>query len=199
MHIEHVRCCHLVQHRSRRQSCRQGPRPLLQRDLQAIGQEGDEDVRLDAGIALMIDRPDRQIVDLAELQHMPLHRAATADTAVFHDAPIAVLLAVFVASLVPQKHAGRVPNRRRVAQDACSAPHARRARSPRQNPPYPRFSAPCPSAKFPRIGASCESRVKMGKGHNRQMHPEIYRDDSRCSVHQDDKRTTAKTMGAGVV
>ena len=32
MHIDHVHCCHLVQHRSRRQPGRQRPRPLLQRD-----------------------------------------------------------------------------------------------------------------------------------------------------------------------
>ena len=30
-------------------------------DVQAIGQEGDEDVRLDARLALVKDRPDREI------------------------------------------------------------------------------------------------------------------------------------------
>jgi transposase len=37
-------------------------RPELPGDLQAIGDEGDNDVRLDALIRLMIDRTDRQIV-----------------------------------------------------------------------------------------------------------------------------------------
>jgi hypothetical protein len=36
----------------------QAPR---QRDVQAIGQEGNEDVRLDAGLELMKDRPDREV------------------------------------------------------------------------------------------------------------------------------------------
>ena len=34
---------------------------LGQRDMQAVGQEGDEDVRLNARFVLVIDRPDRQI------------------------------------------------------------------------------------------------------------------------------------------
>ena len=36
----------------------QAPR---QRDVQAIGQKGNEDVRLDAGLKLVKDRPDREI------------------------------------------------------------------------------------------------------------------------------------------
>ena len=32
-----------------------------ERDVQAIGQEGNEDVRLDAGLELVKDRPDREI------------------------------------------------------------------------------------------------------------------------------------------
>jgi hypothetical protein len=36
----------------------QAPR---QRDMQAVGQEGDEDVGLDASLELMKDRPDREI------------------------------------------------------------------------------------------------------------------------------------------
>jgi len=36
----------------------QAPR---QRDVQAIGQKGNEDVRLDAGLELVKDRPDREV------------------------------------------------------------------------------------------------------------------------------------------
>jgi hypothetical protein len=32
-----------------------------ERDVQAIGQEGNEDVRLDASLELVKDRPDREI------------------------------------------------------------------------------------------------------------------------------------------
>ena len=34
---------------------------MLERDLQAIGHEGDEDVRLDAALVLVVDGPDRQV------------------------------------------------------------------------------------------------------------------------------------------
>src|SRR3954452_9121194 len=40
---------------------RQWPQPLLQRDLQAIRQERNEDVRLDPCIGLMEDWPDREV------------------------------------------------------------------------------------------------------------------------------------------
>ena len=34
---------------------------MAERDVQAVGKEGDEDVRLDAVLALVVDRADRQI------------------------------------------------------------------------------------------------------------------------------------------
>ena len=34
---------------------------MAERDMQTIREEGDEDMRLDASFALMIDRPDRKI------------------------------------------------------------------------------------------------------------------------------------------
>ena len=34
---------------------------MTERHVQAVGQEGEEDVRLDAVLALMVDRADRQI------------------------------------------------------------------------------------------------------------------------------------------
>lgn len=34
---------------------------LGQRDVQAVGQKGDEDVRFDARLVLMVDRPDGQV------------------------------------------------------------------------------------------------------------------------------------------
>src|SRR5207248_9969134 len=46
---------------TRRQSQRQRTQAPRQRAVQAIGQEGDEDVRLDAGLELVKDRPDRKV------------------------------------------------------------------------------------------------------------------------------------------
>src|SRR3954454_10661577 len=64
-------------------------------------------------LAALVKRLDRlapccslAVVDLAQIQHMPLHRSTTTHTAVLHDAPVAMLLAIFAANLVAQKHAG---------------------------------------------------------------------------------------------
>ena len=46
---------------ARRQSRRQGAQPLLERDLQAVGHERDEDVRLDACVGPVVDRAEREV------------------------------------------------------------------------------------------------------------------------------------------
>jgi hypothetical protein len=58
-------------------------------------------------LAVLVERLDRPtpsralgIVDLAQIKHMTLHRAAARHPAVLHDAPVAVLLAVLAANLV---------------------------------------------------------------------------------------------------
>src|SRR3954447_15293414 len=61
------------------------------------------------------------VVDLSQMQHMPLHRAPGGHTAVFNDAPIAVLLAVLAANLVAQKHDARLPKPPAVSQGAWTA------------------------------------------------------------------------------
>ena len=48
MDVEHLHGGELVEHRPRREAARQRFEPCAQRDVEAIGQEGDEDVRLDA-------------------------------------------------------------------------------------------------------------------------------------------------------
>ena len=53
--------CKLLQHDARRQPRRQRVQAPRQRDVQAIGQEGNEDVRFDAGLELVKDRPDREV------------------------------------------------------------------------------------------------------------------------------------------
>ena len=62
MHVEHLDSCELVEHSSRCEARRQRLEPCAQRDVQAVGQEGDEDVRLDAVLELMVDRAQVQIV-----------------------------------------------------------------------------------------------------------------------------------------
>src|SRR2546423_13837023 len=94
---------------------------------------------------------------------MPLHRATAGHTAVFHDAPIAVLLAVLAANLVAQKHDARLPKPQAVSQGPWSAPQATS-----DDPPLPllHFSGTYrrrPAAKFPKTRVSCESRASSSK------------------------------------
>ena len=97
------------------------------RCLPILGEQRD----LSGLLAVFVERLDRPaprralgIVDLAQIQHMPLHRAAARHPAVLHDAPVAVLLAVLPANLVAQKHGRRLPNPAAVSQETWSAPHA---------------------------------------------------------------------------
>jgi hypothetical protein len=53
-------------------------------------------------------RPLR-VVDLAQVQHVPLHHAPALASAVLYDAPIAVRLAILLARLASQKHADNMP------------------------------------------------------------------------------------------
>ena len=61
VHVDHLHGGKLLQHAARRQPRRQRIQAPRQRDVQAIGQEGDEDVGLDACLELVKDRPDRQV------------------------------------------------------------------------------------------------------------------------------------------
>src|SRR5215469_3211354 len=82
------------------------------------------------------------VIDLAQIQHMPLHRATTADAPVFHDTPVAMFLAVLPADLAAQKHAARLPNPTAVSQPTWSAPQPIPANRPgpclRSSTTYPR-------------------------------------------------------------
>jgi hypothetical protein len=48
MHVEHLHSGELVERRPGGEASRQRPEPCAQRDVQAVGQEGDEDMRLEA-------------------------------------------------------------------------------------------------------------------------------------------------------
>src|SRR5271170_3643277 len=92
-----------------------------------VGEQRD----LPAALAALVKCLDRlapggslAVVDLAQIQHMPLHRATAGHPEVFHDAPVAVLLTVLVANLVAQKHAATIPDAPAVSQGTWSAPHA---------------------------------------------------------------------------
>src|SRR5215472_12261352 len=56
MNVEHLDCGELVDYRSWCKAGRQRLELCAQRDVKAIGQKGDEDVRLDAAFALVVDR-----------------------------------------------------------------------------------------------------------------------------------------------
>jgi hypothetical protein len=67
MHIDHLHGLELGQHLARRGATGQRPQLGLQGDLQAVRQEGHEDVGLDAFLGLVEDRPNGQVVlDLLE-------------------------------------------------------------------------------------------------------------------------------------
>src|SRR5690242_698025 len=99
------------------------------------------------------------VIDRSQKKHMPLHRAPAGYTAVFNDAPVAVLLAVLAANLVAQKHEARLPKPPAVSQATWSAPHAFSAAFLvlllRFSVTYRRRR----TAKFPELPASCESRA----------------------------------------
>ena len=61
VHIDHLHGGELLDHAARRQPRRQGVQSSIQRDVQAIGEEGDEDMCLDASLELMEDGTDGQI------------------------------------------------------------------------------------------------------------------------------------------
>ena len=61
MDIDHLDGSELFQSASSGQARRQGMEAAGQGDLQAIGQEGDEDVGLYAPLILVEDRADRQV------------------------------------------------------------------------------------------------------------------------------------------
>ena len=62
MHIHHLQRRELLQHGARGQSRRARSGEVLQGDVQAVGDEGDEDVRLDPLLALVEDRPEGEVV-----------------------------------------------------------------------------------------------------------------------------------------
>jgi len=60
--VEHLDGGESVEHGAGREAGGQGPEPGAKRDVQAISQEGDEDVSLDALLQLVVDRPQLQVV-----------------------------------------------------------------------------------------------------------------------------------------
>src|SRR5262249_37037880 len=58
-----------------------------------------------------LDRPPpRQflsVVDLTQIQHVPLHHAPAGDACVLDNAPVAMLLAILLADFAAQEHDGR--------------------------------------------------------------------------------------------
>ena len=117
-------------------------------------------------LAALVKRFDRLaprgslgVVDLAKIQHMPLHRPTAGHPAVLHDAPVAVLLAVLPANLVAQKHDRRLPKPAAVSQDTWSAPQAVSAVSRVLTLGFSVTYRHLAGAKFPKPWSSCESRA----------------------------------------
>src|SRR5208283_3194631 len=126
-----------------------------------------EQCDLFATLPVLAERLDRlapggtlAVVDLAQVQHMPLHRAPAGDPAVLDNAPIAVLLAVLAAQLVAQKHDASLPKPLAVSQGGWSAPQPSSAGSPWLTPLRSKLFRHHEGAKFLKSGSSCESRVR---------------------------------------
>jgi len=60
--VDHLDGSELFEHGSGCQPRRQRLQPLFQRDHQAVGEEGHENVGLDAGLQLVMNGPNRKIV-----------------------------------------------------------------------------------------------------------------------------------------
>jgi hypothetical protein len=61
MQIDHLHGGELFDEAVRREAWRQGVQAAVERDVEAIGEEGDEDVRLDARCVLVKDRPNGEV------------------------------------------------------------------------------------------------------------------------------------------
>ena len=61
MHVDHLHTGEFIQRCPWRQAPGQNPQFAAQRHVQAVAQEADEDVRLDAVFFLMMDRPKAEI------------------------------------------------------------------------------------------------------------------------------------------
>jgi len=55
LYVEHLDGSKFIEHGASRQSTRHKPKPRPQRNLQAIGDEGNKDVCFDAALELVID------------------------------------------------------------------------------------------------------------------------------------------------
>ena len=130
-------------------------------------------------LAVLVKRLDRpapraplRIIDLAQVQHMPLHRAAAGHAAVLHDAPVAMLLPVLPANLVAQKHRRRLSKPAAVSQGTWSAPHAVLAVCHALIRLFSETYRRRSGTKFPKSWSSCESRANgswFGQPHRRGM------------------------------
>jgi hypothetical protein len=70
VNVDHAHAGKLLQHRTGCQTWSQITQPAAQGHMQAVGQEGDEDMGFDAFILLMMNRPHRQIA-LQVLKRLP--------------------------------------------------------------------------------------------------------------------------------
>src|SRR4029077_13564809 len=77
----------------------------------------------------------------------------------FHDAPVAMLLAVFAANLVAQKHDRRLPKTTAVSQETWSAPQADSHVFATQTQCFSGTYRNPVGTKFPKPWSSCESRA----------------------------------------
>ena len=61
MNVDHLHGGEFFEHATRGEAGREGVEAPPQRDMEAVGEEGDEDVRLDPLFKLVEDRADREV------------------------------------------------------------------------------------------------------------------------------------------
>ena len=62
LHVQHLHGGKLIEHRARGQPSGHRPQPPLERNVEAVGHKGDKDMRFDAVLKLVVNRPQLQIV-----------------------------------------------------------------------------------------------------------------------------------------
>ncbi len=109
------------------------------------------------------------VVDLAQVQHLTLHRPPARHPAVLHDAPAAMLLTVLAANLVAEKHATRFRHSLTAPQPPWSAPQTIVHRSATTPPSRSSACTRRKSAKFSnpaRVAKVGLAQRKNGYRHN---------------------------------
>src|SRR5215467_6222900 len=110
------------------------------------------------GFDQVAPRLELAVIDLAEIQHLPLDHLATGAALVLDDIPIAMLFAVFEASIVSQEHDADDARLIRVTEKRCKVYTTRNLRLAAVDPTrvfrLARPEKPCCPQRVGKVGLS---------------------------------------------